>query len=114
MHLQTYKYTCSYRNIKQKSSGHNYAQFIYDAYLSDTNSENRSVRPSNRWHDGPDLSEYEDCEETTLLEIMGQSGLACIISVTNFLHATWRLASRNSRELKETRRRRKRERHLKM
>ena len=40
---------------------------IYDAYLTVTNSEKRSVRPSNTWHKGPDLSEYGACDETTLL-----------------------------------------------
>ena len=42
---------------------------IYGEYLTDTNSENRSVRPGNTWHDGPDLSEYEVCDEMTLLDI---------------------------------------------
>ena len=52
--------------------GHIYhTRLIYDAYLTVTNSEKRSVRSSNTWHEGPDLSEYGACDETTLLEISG-------------------------------------------
>ena len=48
-----------------------HTRLIYDAYLTVTNSEKRSVRPSNTWHEGPDLSEYGVCDETILLDISG-------------------------------------------
>ena len=74
-------YFTSYRVVSLRAAWHThyYTQSIYGAYLTDTNSENRTVRPGNTWHDGPDLSENELCWHAIAVMTVEPAGKASFV-----------------------------------